>query len=397
MNPRRALSYGLAALAFCVPLSIAGTNLSLAALTAALLWALADRDDRGAALGALADAAGSPVFLALAVYAAWGLVSSLAGLDPAASLRLFPKDAHKLWTFLTVWTALSLAESAPVAASFATGLGLHAALGTGQAALQWMSGEERVRAHGFMHPVSYAEILGLGLLGAAAYLARSEGPPPRRRAAAVALSLTAAGIVLSQTRAVLFALAGAFAAACLLEPRWRRHSLKAILALFFVVGFWEVMPTSGRNIRTLLSTNPETSPHRSRLVLWDVALSIAADRPWTGAGPGHYRRSFETYHPERLDGEGTWGNAHNLYFHQLAERGIPGLLILLGSLAAFAAGAWKADRARRGAASLWAATATAALLVMNLTEVAWQTEQVATLFLFAWLLGAGPLRSREIL
>lgn len=397
MNPRRALSYGLAALAFCVPLSIAGANAALAVLTVGLLWLFADRRELAAAAPALREVMRSPVLLALTAYVAWGVVASAAGVDPAASLRLFPKDAHKIWAFVTIAAALAAADFIWIKAPFATAMGLHAAVGVFQAIQEWTGGVERVRAHGFLHPVSYAEILGLGLIGAGSYLARADASPRDRRAAKILLALTSAALVFSQTRAAVVAVGVAFMTACFLEPRWRRHSLKALLIVVCVIGFWEIMPTDGRNIRSLFSRSQDTSSHRARLVLWDVAARIAVDHPTTGVGPGRYRQTFELYHPAKLDSEGTWGNAHNLYFHQLAERGIPGLLAILTVLCLLFKGAWDAERTRRNWRSLWAVAATSAFLVMNLTEVAWQTEQVATLFLFAWLLGAGPLRSREIL
>lgn len=394
MTPRRALSYCLAALAFALPLSIAGANAALAALSFACIWLFAK--DRRAALSSLSATARSPVFLALAACAAWSLIASLAGLDPAASLRLWPKDLHKLWVFLVIGTALIAADEIPIEGPLAIGLGFHAAVGVFQTSREWIGGAEHPRAHGFLHPVSYSEILGLGLIGAAAYLARA-GTTPRRRAAAALIAILAVALVASQTRAVLAALAAAYAAACFLEARWRRHALAAILILGGVAAIWEVMPTGGRNLRGLFSHGVATGPQRSRLILWDVALRVARDRPLTGVGPGRYRNSFPTYHPETLDSEQSWGNAHNIYLHQLAERGVPGLLLLLTVLTALLLGAWRADRERRDVRSLWAATATAAFLIMNLTEVAWQTEQVATFFLFAWLLGSGPRPAREIL
>lgn len=396
MTPPRALSFGLAALAAALPVSIAGANAALAAISLSLIWLLAE--DRGAALSALGACARSPVFLALAAYAGWSLASSLAGLDPLASLRLWPKDAHKLWAFLAIGAALAASDRPSLSAPLAAGLGLHAAVGVAQAVVDWTGGAERVRAHGFLHPVSYAEVIGLGLLGAAAYLARGDhGDARRRRAAWVLLGLLAAAVVAAQTRAVLVSLAAAYAAACLLEARWRRYVLPALLILGGVVAFWEVMPTAGRTLRNLFPRDGTESPHRARIALWDVAIRIAGERPMTGVGPGRYREAFERHHPGRIDSEGTWGNAHSVYLHQLAERGVPGLLVLLWALGALAAGAWRADRARRDAWTFWSATATAAFLVMNVTEVAWQTEQVATLFLFSWLLGAGPRPAREIL
>lgn len=398
MTPRRALSYCLAALAFCLPLSIAGANASLAGVTLALIWLFAT--DRRAALSALGEAARSPVFLALAAYAGWALISSLAGLDPAASLRLWPKDLHKLLAFLAIGAALAAADGVPVMAPFALGLGVHALVGIGQAAGSWIGGAEQVRAHGFLHPVSYAEVLGLGLIAAAAYLARSAAPAGRRRAAVLLLALAAAALVVSQTRGALLAMGAAYAATCLLEVRWRRYALAAGLVLCGVIAFWEIMPTGGehgRSLRNLISTDSKKSQHRSRLALWDVALRVARDHPITGVGPGRYRQVFVVYHPDTLAGEAAWGNAHNIYLHQLAERGVPGLIVLLAVFYAFLLGAWREERARHDAWTLCAAAATAAFLAMNLTETAWQTEQVATLFLFLWLLGAGPRPSREIL
>lgn len=397
MTPRRALSFGLASLAFALPLSIAAANAALAAIS--LAWICLFASDRRAALSALTATARSPVFIALGVYAGWFLIASLASIDPVASLRLFPKDLHKMWAFLAIGTALIAAESVPVTAPFAFGLGLHAVVGIGQASSEWIGGEIRVRAHGFLHPVSYAEVMGIGLLGAAAVLARpsKEGAPSgrRRRAAVALLVLLAAALIASQTRAVLASLAAAYAIACLLEARWRRHTLAAFLIMLGVIAFWEVMPTNGRSLRNLVSLSDAT--HRARFALWGVALRAARDRPLTGIGPGRYRETFERYHPSRLDGEGAWGNAHNIYLHHLAERGVPGLLFLLAALTALMLGAWRAERARRDTWSLWATTATAAFLIMNLTEVAWQAEQIATFFFFVWLLGTGPRPAREII
>lgn len=400
MTPRRALSLGLAALAFALPLSIAGTNAALAALSACLLWALASPATRVSTAAALAGAARSPVFLALAACAAWGLISSLVGYDPASSLRQFPKDAHKLWAFLAIAAAIAASERDAAVAPFAAALAAHAAFGLAQAVQQWAAGAIRVRAQGFLHPVSFGEVLGLGLIGAAAWLARSPADANgRKRAAATALAaLTSTALVLSQTRAVLLSLGAAYGMACVIEARWRRHAWTALLVLAAVVAFWEVMPTGGRNLSNLLSHKDASSAHRTRLVLWDVALGVFSERPVAGVGPGQYRAAFERHHPQRLDGVRSWGDAHNVFLHQLAERGAVGVLLLLAAFAAFAHGAWRAEAGRPSAWSLWAIAATASFLIMNITEIAWQTEQVATLFIFIWLLGTSRLRpAREIL
>lgn len=398
MTPRRALAVSLAALAFALPLSIAGTNVALGFLTLALIWSLSAGD--GDSRAALRYALRSPVFIALAAYVAWEAVSALGGVDPAASLRLWPKDLHKIWVFLAVWAALSEAGDGAVAPAMGAGLGVHALVGLVQGLTALLDRTGAVRAHGFVHPVTYGEILGLGLIAVASFLARpgrTPATPARRRGTAGLIALLSAVLVLNETRAVVLALAVAFAAACLVETRWRRRALAAALVVAGVFVLWEVMPTGNRNLRTLFSESPKTESHRSRLILWNIAWKAGLSHPVFGLGSGQYKTAFVAAHTETLDGQTVWSNAHNLYLHQFAERGLPGLIAILTALAAMTAGAWRAAKDRADAWALAAVAACAAFLVMNMTETAWQTEQVGTLFLFLWLLGAGPRRSREIL
>ena len=85
MTPRRALSYSLTALAFVLPLSISGTNLALAATSLSLLWFAYGASERSSAFSCMRNTAQSPIFVALAAYAAWALISSLAGTKPATN------------------------------------------------------------------------------------------------------------------------------------------------------------------------------------------------------------------------------------------------------------------------------------------------------------------------
>jgi O-antigen ligase len=387
MTPAAAVSWSLAAAAFAAPLSIAATNVALGALTASVLWAW-----RGeAALRAsFAAALRSPVLRLLGACAAWALVSALAGVDPSKGLKAWPKELHKMWAFAVLGAALGAAERGHALRALGTGLGAAALVGIGQTLA--LSGGEAgfVRARGFIHAVSYGEMMGLGLLGVACWLAVS-APKGRERGAVVlsAAALTAA-LALNQTRAVLIALGAAVPAAALEAPRLRRLLLGAFLALAAIATVWELMPTGGRSLLGLVAGSSSPA-HRARLVLWKEAVGMAADRPVTGVGPGGFREAFERRAPAHgLDAERVWGSAHNLYLHQLAERGVPGLLLLLALFGAFYSGARAAWRERRDAPALWALTATVAFAVMNLTETAWQTEQVATFFLLCWLWGAGP-------
>lgn len=388
MTPAAAVEWSLAAVALAAPLSIAATNAALGLLTLSLAWAW--RSDASVRAG-LRAALRAPAFRLLALGAGWALLCALGALEPGRSTALWPKDLHKLWTFAALGTALAVAGRGHALRALAAGLGAAALVGIAQTAA--LSGGEAglVRARGFIHAVSFGEIMGLGLLGAASWLAVS-APKGRERAAIVAsaAALTLA-MALNQTRAVLFALAAALAAAALEAPRLRRLLLAALLGLAALAVAWELAPTGGRSLRNLISGGADASAHRARLVLWRQAWSMALERPVTGVGPGGFRRAFEQrVPPGTLDGERVWGSAHNLYLHQLAERGFPGLALLLALFAAFYARARAAWRERRDAPALWALTSVAAFAVMNLTENAWQTEQVATFFLLCWLWGAGP-------
>ena len=79
-----------------------------------------------------------------------------------------------------------------------------------------------------------------------------------------------------------------------------------------------------------------------------------------------------------------WGSAHNLYLHQLAERGVPGLAALAWVLGALTLRAWRRVQENPNAWNLWAWTALIAFLTLNFTEISFQNEQTATLILFIW-------------
>lgn len=394
MSPRRALDWSLAGLAFAAPVSIAGMNAALVLLSAALLWAWTDAELGPALRRASVESLSSPVFGLLAASSLWFFISGLAGEDPARSLKLAPKELHKLWAFAALAAALGAARRGPALTASALGLAAHALIGMiAAAAAAWQDGAP-LRARGFIHPVSYGNILGLAFVFAACALARPSSPAERRAARSLA-ALLGTALVLNQTRAVLLASAAAAVAAALAAPALRRRMLGALLALAAVAAFWEVMPTGGRNIRTLLSRE-EGAGHRSRLVLWDAALAMSRERPLSGVGPGNFRSAFERLHPTPLDSDRSWGSAHNLFLHQLAERGVVGLALVAALFAAFAAASWRAAL-RGSAAGLAAFAGTAAFLVMNMTETAWQTEQVAAFFLLIWTWGAGPRRAGEVL
>ena len=130
----------------------------------------------------------------------------------------------------------------------------------------------------------------------------------------------------------------------------------------------------------------EVKPEYQRFV------ALAGEELGLGVGPGGYHHNFPVYHPGPLDGESGWGSAHNLYLHQLAERGALGALALLALCATLFTRAARAARSDTDTRSLWAAGAVATLLAMSLTETTFHNEQFATLILLVWAWGTMPLR-----
>jgi O-antigen ligase len=386
----------LSAAALVLPVSIAASNAALALLTLAILLRLRGAD-RARALAAWRA---EPALLALAAYIAAGLISGALGDGFSKSFADSLKDGHRLWSLGLFVAAFALEPEAQPWPALAVGFSLAAAVGVGQSLRGLIEAGKLARAHAFVHPVAFGDQTALAALGGLCWLARAP-KDARGRAAAVGVSaLCAAALVLSETRMALIALGAGAVVAAWREPRarpWAAWAL-AIGALGAAAGEWLRYGRSrfGAELAASTATSGAPSGQQVRYVLWNTAWSMFRDHPWTGVGPGHYLTEFPRYYAQSMDGTAAWASAHNLYLHQLAERGLLGEAVLLVLLGVLLARAWRAEGERRDAASLWAAAAVPAFLVMNLTETAWQSEQFATLFLLIWALGTAR-RTREIL
>ena len=379
-----------AALALCalaLPVSIAGSNIALALLALALLCRA--RRDGGRILRTWRS---EPALAALALYAAAGLLAAALSAAPAASLRDAVKDLHRLWALGLFAAALALEPETPLRPALGLSFGAMALYGIVQTASHGSPEHAMFRAHGFVHPVVYGEMMALAVLGGACVLLRPTAKAPRRAAAAFT-ALASAALLLSQTRMALIAALAGFALVALLEPRARRWALPVLLLVAAASAAWEFMPVGGRTLSSAFGSYDPNNPQQARWILWDVAVRIFRDHPATGAGPGGYHRLFTTYHTGALDGETDWGSAHNLYLHQLAERGIAGALALLVLCVVLLSRAVKAARRDADTRALWSAGAVAAFLAMSMTETSFQNEQFAALLLLVWAWGTTSLRA----
>lgn len=346
--------------------------MALAAVTGALLARLAS----GRPLAW--REAWTPVAWLLCLYCAVAILTSFTGVLPSRSLHNLPKDFHKLWVFFILLLALRAAPARNLPAALAAGFVFMSAYGIMRSSLEsyqaLLSGSEQpwVRVHAFVISVTFGEMIAFGLLGSLAALAQRHGPAgePSRRPLLMFITLLALALLLNQTRgAFLGVLAGA-AMMCAAEPALRRW-IKWVLAAAVLATFAASLRYYG-------------AMQFTRFYLWDVAWRIFKDHPWLGVGPSNYATVFTDYFQGLIEAQRVWGSAHNIYLQQLAERGLIGLAALLALGCAFWAEAWRRARRRADESSLLALSAVTAFAVMNLTESAFQNEQITTMFLAIW-------------
>lgn len=385
---RSPVALALVLTALALPISIAAANIALAILAAALLLR-ARRDGRRI----LAVWRSEPALLALAFYAVAGLTAAALCEAPLPALRDALKDLHRLWALGLFTAALALEPEVPLIPAFAASFAAMAAVGISQmlgASTNW----RLPRAHGFVHAVVFGEQMALAVLGAACLLLRPDARAKRAALTAAFLALVFAALIFNQTRMALIAATFAFMIVCILEPRARRWAFLAAVLMVAAAAAWEFLPLGGRSLSSVFLHYDPKNPQQLRWTLWNAAWRIFKDHPLTGAGPGGFHRLFTSYYlGGPLDGEIGWASAHNLYLHQLAERGIIGLTALLALAATFLARALRAARGAQDASALWSLAAVVLLLLMSLTETSFQNEQFASLFLLVWAWGTTGLRS----
>jgi hypothetical protein len=128
------------------------------------------------------------------------------------------------------------------------------------------------------------------------------------------------------------------------------------------------------------STGPDpaarlTTAAGLRRDLWDSGLAAFRAHPLDGTGPG----TFEFWWTGHANSPVFVRDAHSLYIEQLAEDGLPGLLLLAALLIGLLAVALRARRRMSGSADLGASVAMCAAFVVFLVSagVDWMWEETA--------------------
>lgn len=224
--------------------------------------------------------------------------------------------------------ALLLAASWLVAAVFNAGVGLGQYFGWISDTNAWVSASLSGEVYGNLRQRNQlATLLAIGLASAFFLLTKLEGRLRWGLAVAVVLLSVAAALTTSRTGMLHWIL---LCGAALLVPLWggpsgwRRWAVLAAGCYAVTMAF----------APTMIERVAGGASCVSRKVLWQNALHLSAQHPWTGWGPGmlDYAHYATLYPGERfcliVD------NAHNLILHAAVELGWPFALLLLAGLLA---------------------------------------------------------------
>ncbi len=140
--------------------------------------------------------------------------------------------------------------------------------------------------------------------------------------------IIAAAILLDWTRGIWIA---TIAALLYLVWCWRPRMIwivPAVVALAFAVA-----PSSTRQrLMSLVNPRQDVDSNRFRYVTFWTGVEMIKAHPWFGLGPEQIRPQFDSYVPKDITRPlpvGYYGHLHNIYVQYAAERGIPGLLLIL--------------------------------------------------------------------
>ncbi len=280
-----------------------------------------------------------PIWLPLACFLAWTLVSLAASPDPAGGLP----QVRKMYVFSMLLVVYSLLrEMGHVRMLFLAWAGagaLVAARGLVQFAAKYAAAREKGqnfyesyvgdRITGFMsHWMTFGGLEMFALLGLAAFLLF--GQKERRRATwfwGLCFTLMMAALVLGFTRGIWIAMAAGMARLLWARKPW----LVALLPAAALIGFLAA-PDSVRH-RVTSSVDPGRSDSNShRIVTWRTGIEMIRAHPVFGLGPEQIKGEFDKYVPADIARPlptGWYGHLHNIYLHYAAERGIPAALALI--------------------------------------------------------------------
>lgn len=112
---------------------------------------------------------------------------------------------------------------------------------------------------------------------------------------------------------------------------WRPKMTLAVPVLAAIALFAAPHGTRMR-LTSLIAPHGDTDSNRHRIVTFRTGVEMIKAHPWLGLGPEEIGRNFNAYVPADIKRPlpvGYYGHLHDIYLQYAAERGIPGLLLIL--------------------------------------------------------------------
>lgn len=148
------------------------------------------------------------------------------------------------------------------------------------------------------------------------------------RWAYASIPILSVAILLGWTRSVWLAALGGIV---YLVWFWRPKMTLAIPVLAVILFF--VAPASmQQRMKSFVSPRADVDSNQFRIVIWRTGLQMIEAHPWFGIGPEEISREFKSYVPADIPRPlppGYYGHLHNIYLQYSAERGIPGMLLMM--------------------------------------------------------------------
>jgi len=377
--------FALCLFAFSVIFSVTAVE---AALLIALGLLLAKKYREGTLAAVRPALTAHPLFLPWLLYLGLCLLTSLTAYYPLKGLGQLNSDLLKYVCLSTLLLAVKKEQLPKLSAVYTAAAAVSALFGIFEALRPLLAGGGALaRAGVFMNPVRYGEALTIAfmLILSRLLLPSKEGFKRERLFYLLAAAPVFAALILTQARgSYLGLLTGLLAIFIFAPPARKKLAVYAGLMLAAAALLVTATPVLKDRVSAMLavrqgdfSDNSASTGINVRIELWKLGYKMLKAHPVVGVGPDNIKRVFKKFHPEPFPEEGIYGTLNNLYIHQAAERGLPGLAALLFLFASLFLFALRRFRAAKSHYALWAVSALPAFYVVNLTEISFQHVHTA--------------------
>jgi putative inorganic carbon (hco3(-)) transporter len=201
---------------------------------------------------------------------------------------------------------------------------------------------------------------------------------------AICAPILLVSLVLGLTRSVF--LLGLPAGAAYLLWRWKRW-LFLLTPPVALAAFLLAPMQVGERITSVLAPHAGMDSNTQRVITLRTGWTMVRTHPWLGLGPEEIAPSFMRYVPADVPRPlpfGWYGHLHNIYLQYAAERGIPGMLLMMWLIGKVLYDSIRAARRSSGDAR-FVFHATVAIIIAILAEGFFEynlgDSEILTLFL----------------